>query len=350
MSDMPTISTNSPEKRTISIFAGKQSLEVDYLLEKTYAREEDIVIVSGTLIEGIGTKYSDFDVYVIGDKRPKMKDVQTSRHHWIYNSDDNITTGKEGELIQLFDYIHPGNLAWDVEYWTENETLKLFAEMHQNYVDALSHTRNVFSLSYKTSGFLHRLFAAIPLQNGDKFTKLLAKLSKPELCFLLFRQYIGGYPIFRDIKGSWSDDDLDTAYQMSLNFLTDQAFALTFLELDSNPNKKWLFKKLAQLSASNRHIADRYIELNFRGAGNSEEKRRNILDAMDLVDTIFDACRALLRTNSAFFDPELALRLIKEEQLSRSSPHRELDNQFLFRRKIFSEGMPSCADLLQDRQ
>jgi hypothetical protein len=331
---------------TISILSGKQTVDLGYVRDKIYTRPDDIVIVAGTLVEGIGNRCSDFDIYVITGERPRMSDVDMGRHHWVYNADDNITTKKDGEVIQIFDYIDSGSLAWDVEYWTVGEVSELFDAMHRKYQDALTHTRNIPGLSYKVSGFLHRLFEAVPVQNEAQYRQLLKGISREELCFMGFRQFIGGYPTFRDIKGCWLDNDLQTALQVTRNYLTDQLFALTFAERLSNPNKKWLFKKLARLSPGNKPLAERYTELCFRGARTDAAKRTWILDAMRLIDDVFDAARLRLQQGDAFFSPETALALIEQER--RTKDHPELERQLLFRRKIYQAGLPSCEELLTE--
>ena len=44
-------------------------------MERACAEPSDVVVLSGTLVEGIGNKHSDIDVYVVGDKLPDLERI-----------------------------------------------------------------------------------------------------------------------------------------------------------------------------------------------------------------------------------------------------------------------------------
>src|SRR5215472_12192915 len=55
----------------ITLLNGRVRLDPADLLSHSRAESEGVVVLSGTLLEGIGNLYSDLDLYVIGEQLPQ---------------------------------------------------------------------------------------------------------------------------------------------------------------------------------------------------------------------------------------------------------------------------------------
>lgn len=67
----------------ISILDGKISIPKSYLREKVFLEETSILVISGSLIEGIGTIHSDIDCIVLCDQRPKANSIANCEHAFV---------------------------------------------------------------------------------------------------------------------------------------------------------------------------------------------------------------------------------------------------------------------------
>jgi hypothetical protein len=334
---------------TLEIFSGKQRIPLGEIRNKIYSSADDCIVIAGTIIEGIGNSLSDFDVYVIGNDKPSFAEIKASEHHWVYAGDDNssVTTDSTGKVHQIFDYIGAENYAWDTEYWTAGEVGSLLQRVHEDYARLSKHGFRAGTLGSKTADFLHKILAGLKLQNAPKFEKLVSKLNVAELCYVLYRQYAGGYPYFRDISGAWHAGNLDLAVFGTREHVYDQVMSLTFLELLTNSKLKWLFDKVSMLPSGSRRVAETFVTFNNMPARNDGEKREFVLAGLDLIDLVFDRNRILLDSRPEFLGTAHGARLTHEDRSKRADNHEEFRRQIVYRLKMFEEGHLTCRQLLE---
>lgn len=336
------------ENGELKIFGGRQAIAFDEARQKIHSEPDDCIVVAGTIIEGIGNSLSDFDVYVIGADRPNLTKIRSDEHHWVYAGHDNnsVTTDSSGKLFQIFDYIGPHNYAWDTEYWTFDEVVSLFEKVHSDHANLSRHGFRAATLDYKNAGFLHKILWGIRFQNGARFDELLARLNVAKLCYVLYRQFAGGYPYFRDVSGAWHAGNLDLAVFSIREHVYDQMMSLTFLEMQTNPNLKWLFDKVRALPHGSASVARQFFEFNDLAARDDGEKREFVLAGLDLLDAIFDRSRVLLDTKPEFLGAAAAKKIADDDWNKRANKHVEFERQMIYRLKMFERGHPSCRDLL----
>ncbi len=333
----------------LHLFGGASEFDLDYLLSKTPHSKDDAIIVAGSLVEGNGNSQSDIDVYVIGERKPNMANVDTSKHHWVYTGDDpgSITSsGKDGLLFQIFDYIEPGNLAWDVEYWTFEEVQKLFDELNTAFSDLLGHGYRSITFGYKNAGFLHRLHHGLVMQDNPTAARLRTALPHDKLCYVLYRQHSSGYPWIRDIRGAWLAENYDLALYSVREHLFDQMFAITFLEGLSNPNMKWIFYKLKHMSKGSAAACDAFRAFNDWDARTQDSRKKQIVHGLETIDLIYARGAELLRNGAGFPDPDDGIRVLEEQRRLKSKTHPEMDRQLSYLLKRYRTDLPSMMDFV----
>jgi hypothetical protein len=333
----------------LHLFGGASGFDLDYLLGKTPHSKDDAIIVSGSIVEGNGNSQSDLDVYVIGERRPNMADVDTSKHHWVYTGDDagTITSSeKEGLLHQIFDYIEPGNLAWDVEYWTFDDVQKLFEDLNRAFTDLLGHGYRSITFGYKNAGFLHRLRHGLVVCDHPTAAKLRAELPHDKLCYVLYRQYSSGYPWIRDIRGAWLAENYDLALYSVREHLFDQMFAITFLEGLSNPNMKWIFHKVENMSKGSSAVCSSFRAFNDWDARTQDSRKKQILHGIETLDLIYARGAELLRDGGRFPDPDEGIRVLEEQRRLKSHTHPEMDRQISYLLKRYRTDLPPVLEFV----
>jgi hypothetical protein len=336
------------EEDSLCFLSGQRKIHLDMLRRYICARETDTVILAGTLVEGYGNPLSDFDVYVIGDERPSLADVDSSKHHWIYGGADNnsMTTGGTGALHQIFDYIPGEDLACDTEYWTWSDVRTAIEAVDEARTLLFGHGFRASSLSARQAEFLHKVSNGLILQGKEAFDQTFAKFSVPAYCYVQYRQYAGGYPNIRDIRGAWIVGEYDLAVYLTRSHLHDQLMSLTFLEMLTNYNMKWIFKKVQELPPACSQIVASFSKLNSADLRTDEDKKAYILESLDLMDMVYDRCRILLDSNPAFQGTEEGIEIVKKVDLGRAADHPEFRRQQEYRMKIFMSGRSRCRDFV----
>ena len=88
----------------ISILDGKILIPKDYLRERAFLESTSILIVSGSLIEGIGTIHSDIDCIILCEQRPKANSIENCEHALV--TDINYHYITEDEEVHNLSLIH----------------------------------------------------------------------------------------------------------------------------------------------------------------------------------------------------------------------------------------------------
>lgn len=339
---------------TLALFDGQCDFDLAPWLAASHIAEDDIVIVGGELLEGIGTGYSDFHVYVVGDAKPFPANGGEARHAWTTTSDGIAFRSPSdlpgGRLREIFDYAIDCHLGWKVEYWTTDEVARLIRGMHDAYDGALTHTDKLDPpvLSQRESVLLHRLLIGKVVQNKTRFSELMQEFNIEEFCYLGYRQCATGYRDFRDVVGLWHAADFDTAWLALHKHLTDQLFALTFLLRDTNPDKKWIYRKIDRLPPRYRALGSRYRDL-FGARPATIETEQFVLAGLDLMDDICSGVRELLDSSPRFLPADDAIRLTRREYAKRreTPPQPELIEQYLYREKFYRDGLPPFRSFVE---
>jgi hypothetical protein len=297
-------------------------------------------------VEGIGNHLSDIDAYVIAEARLTMSDVVPADHHWIYLGADNnsVRASGTGEIHQIFDYVDPYDIALDTEYWTNDDLAELVDSVKRANLDIRAHGLRAGRISYRDASCIHKLLTGLTLGDTTAIDRFRSEIDVAALCYVLYRQYAGGYPALRDIAGAWYADQYDLAVFSTREHVYDQMMSLTFLEMQTNPNPKWLFDKAAKLRGASADVGRVFQAFNALPTASASEKRAYVTAGLDLIDRIFGRNREILE---ARWSSELA-ELKEAASRDRAERHgnQEFERQILYRMKMYESGLPSCLELL----
>ena len=328
----------SSTQSTFSFLNNELCISRNEILERCAPAEGDIVIMSGTLVEGIGSKHSDIDVYVIGDKLPPVG--HTGDHSFIIEY--------EGRLRTAVDYIREDGFAYDVEYYTRAE----IQEMKDNVLDlyrlSRKHTKILRrTLPATTEDALHKIQVGIALMGGSEIEQMFSEDFWKQLSFVQYRNRTASYPQFKDVMGTWGSGDFDTSLLVCTIFLMIQAAGLCHLAGSTNAKPKWVMQNLKRLPKPLRPLGRDIIKW-FGSAGNNRADRREaVLVACELITRIYEADTALLNDNGPiFYSTEEALRLTEEEYMQEPFHDPQTALEFEFRRLQFNYGTRSVRSFL----
>lgn len=316
----------------IDLLGGRLRVRSDELLNRSRATSEDVVVLSGTLLEGIGNLYSDLDLYVIGDELPVVApDGQVMQ---VIREDGRIR--RINEILES-----TTNVVLDVQYYTFHELATLARSLNELYAESRRGTR-IFrkTLHPDDEDLIHKLLTGVTLQDGTGCFSARGTFDAEKFCFLKYRNEVAGYAEFRDLVGSWTDGDLDSCLYNIRSYLVSQVSGLMFLAGSTNPRPKWFVRRLTCLG-------EEYVEFRGRvmawmqGARHTEPQKREAIEtACDLIDMAYTIARVLLSTSSRYSPAEEALALTERELGERARTDPEIAEEFQLLRRMFSTTSP----------
>jgi hypothetical protein len=323
----------------LRLLDGRVEMPMRDLLGHVHADEADIVLIGGTLIEGIGNWTSDFDIYVITNQR--RGNFPIHEHHRTYTTKEKVSG--------TFDFMEDYSFTVDVYYRELQEFENLILRMKEEYQECRHRTKIFASrMPDHNKKFAHRLFDARVVQGEERFKEIFIGITREEYCYVAYRQVTCAYPEFRDIVGSWRDGDLDTCSYLARTFLRRQVLGFTHLNGNINMNDKWAVKLARRLPDRFRPLGDRFVELLNRGIAGDGQKRRLILDCLDLADDIFAASQPLLDADPAFQPCSEGREITAAERARYDRWHPELTREFAYRSRLFMSGLPPMREFLDE--
>lgn len=327
---------------------GSVKLDVPEILRGVPFAEKDVVVVTGTLIEGIGTPHSDIDVYVICDKLPTSDQIPQGTHM--------ATRDPEGRVTQIFDYLDDHGLAIDIEYWTKGTVNQKIAQINQRFHHLCKSSFTVLTgVDGSTSDLLHKLSVGLCVNEPGQFQDIMSKFDPRQFCYIQYRSSCGALWDMRDLQGYWRNGDWDTALLATRDFLVTQLGGLTLLSGYTNSKRKWIFRRLDKIDPKYRHLTLRFKELMSCAAETDEMKKEVIKQSFDLVDSAWAAFREIIDASNFYPNTEkLSAMLEREFRVSEVSAgvarsegfapdisRAQTKFQYLFRRKyLLGEGPP----------
>jgi hypothetical protein len=323
----------------LSLLNGRIHMPLTSLMRHVHAQPDDLVVIAGSLIEGIGNWTSDFDIYVFADTR--RTEFPAAEHHRRYNSKEKVGT---------FDFMDDFSFSVDVYYHSYAELEDLTATMRLQYQQRMKRTKIAAAdLPKYHQKLAHRLFDSLIVQGEQRLVVALAGLTRVQYGYVAYRQYACSYPDFRDIVGSWRLPDLDTCVYQARHFLRWQMMAFTHLNGNVNMNEKWVFQLAKRLPTQYAALAERFIQTTLGACATDSEKRAVVIECLDVCDLLFEAARPILNRNPDFLPCDLAMALTRTEREGYSRWHTEVGLEFAFRSRLFSDGLPPLRDFLNDQ-
>lgn len=322
----------------IELLQGRVTVDANELLERSRAHPSNVVILSGTLLEGFGNLYSDLDLYVISESLPATASDEPTQ----------LVVREDGGLRRVNETLPAASdVLLDVQYYTFRELETLSRSLNSLYTEAREGTQ-IFrkTLHHEDEDLVHKLLSGRVLQDGTQGFQARAIFDPDAFCFLKYRNEVGGYAEFRDIVGSWSAGDFDTCLFNTRNYLISQVSGLMFLAGNTNPRPKWFVRRLASLATLHPQLPEAVVLWMHGARPGVFQKSEAIEAAFELIDTTYALARELLGANPKSFSAQEALELTEREFASRPALDRDVIAERRLRRRMFTANeMPLMAQL-----
>lgn len=333
--------------KIINLLNNTTNVSLNEICKCAYTKDNDMIILGGTLIEGIGNELSDLDVYVIVTRLLTRKDIDLSKHPSAADLERKIIVSDSQEIFKIFDYCRDSGFAIDTEYWSIDQVQCLFVKCKMLFEEASKSIANTYRkrLSVPESNLIHQILIGTPAKNAGNVAKLLKNINKDEYCYYAYSLTTGSYSEILDISGACKSSDFDRAYELTRDFLLNQIQGFTHLNLNSNLKRKWVFTYVKQLPNKYNYIKDCFFKLLFSTVSNTNDKKEFVYNSLNLIDEIYKESRVLIQNNSSFPD----LNEVEKQFNIKIAKHQKtkIESLLLFRKMLYFDTNHKCADFIK---
>jgi predicted nucleotidyltransferase len=220
-------------------------------------KEDDVIYISGSVIEGIGNKRSDLDVFVLSKD---LQQIDSSEIVYDFNKFKSQFILSDNGINCVIEYRPMDVLESIIEQVNritlEDDTVRTLNEVKvQGY--------NLLELA----SIAHRFIVGIPIYNKEKYDKLRAEFDLKKFCRLMVRHYINSADnSYEDVLGNLEGNRPETALLASRNMLYDIMQGYIFSWGTTIDRSKWICEKLRILSEKNeeaQRVYDKFQRLFF---------------------------------------------------------------------------------------
>lgn len=260
------------------------AVEPNQLLAKIPLRGDELVLLAGTIVQGIGNHTSDYDLYVVGEERPSAE-LRTPRRGDIVS---------DGKLNYMLDALTPEGPTFDVDFFTFADVDRFAEALHRADQNA---RRSLYPFGNALMGepedFINSLRTAVPLRHPERLAALRARFPAGQFAWVKFRELANSFGQFEDVIGAWQARDFASCQHMLRDLVISQTIALGQLLESRSFKRKWFAQILRDVSQKEPQLANHVRSWLSRagGVGNSPGV---ITSGLDLLGDIFRAIRARL--------------------------------------------------------
>jgi hypothetical protein len=298
--------------------------DADEIMRALPLRHGDVVIVSGSLVEGIGNATSDYDVVVVCGDNGAARD---GRPPYV----DGVASGRRfGADVYHVDDLRAMSRTLSEAYKRALEPAVTFEPQLPQCVQECIHKVVV--------GRLFGDFAAR--------ARIIELFVPAHFNFVKYRQSVRGFEEFLDIIGAWRSTDYDTALHLCREYLVRQAMGLVHLAGNTNFKRKWLLRNLARLDGIARAPASALAAWLHADRANRRARADGVVDACRVMDDIFTAIRDLLDSNASYCPTLRFLTWIEEEFSARPRDDALTRQEYEYWRRMYSAAAPPLTNHL----
>lgn len=319
---------------TIQYRGGAITLDMEKIERKLHVTDNDRVILSGTLIEGIGNRQSDLDIYVLTDKIHTFGDLGVFGHSMCHNKKMMHCTKNDEVVRRTLDYYGDYPMHVEVEYWTYQELEELFRKVEDRftYVSSQADVTSYSPFIVAEENLFHRLIVGTELGNarplGD--TIINAQLQE-KYCFIAYRETAGFFWKFKDIIGCYEAKDFSGAAELGREFLIDQTRGLLSLLGMTNKKKRWMTSYFKIFEEHGHHrLGGELMSLMFRDISTEPLQRQYVQDLLSAFDRINILIRNRLDASHVHPSTNETLLQLNRERATRLDRLNTCDPPFLF--------------------
>jgi len=186
--------------------------------------------LSGSLVEGLGNKSSDVDIFVLVDELSQR--IPATRR-----DSDHFTLAFVSDDVR-----------YDVEFWPASRVQALAAKLSSVRLDDPEFNSNHY-LSYWESEFVHRLAVGLPLVDESAFARTRAEFDLRNFSIYLFENCLRRFDdAFDDTVGMLADNQLACAALRAREVVGHSIDALLYASGITNDKTKFRIPKLQGLT------------------------------------------------------------------------------------------------------
>lgn len=346
-----TVSENSG--RVESIALNDNSINIDVKSVEKYIPnfENSLVVITSTLLEGIGNRSSDVDVYYVSQRLLKLEDlpIDIDEYYWVNEEiiKDGSTPDNHEKHLKMFCWHDPKTgIRFDVECLTFERLDAIFKSIEEEYACQSSHTVEMTSeTSLLDIRVVHRTLKGIPIRGDQEYRDhIVAQVSMEKLLFLLYRHAIHGFQIVNDIIGNFKDQKFELASFLANRYLFMEMMAFSHLGGNSNPNEKWLLSWLSKCEGHQRTISEEFKYLYFRE--NQVSHKQYTLDVFKFISKLFKENRSVFDESPVYPTSSDFLEMTRQEYLTYSKINDEILMDMYFRSCKYLPGFGCISEML----
>ena len=274
---------------------GSFSIDPDKLLARLPLKGNELVLLTGTIVQGIGNATSDYDLYVISDERPL---ANTGTRH----PDDLIV---DGRLSYVVGSLTPDGPSFDADFLTFDDVGDIAEAFRAAYFESIRHLRPPQThLTGEPEDFVNSLRYAIPILNTERMAQIVTHFAPIErLDFIKYHELSATHSQFEDVIGAWQVGDHPTCLHILGDLIVTQVIALGQLVGAPSFKRKWLIHILKVIAVKHRDLAgriDRWLAtgLSIQGSGHLIES------GVALLEDILQCGRRHLQESTHPFAPD----------------------------------------------
>jgi hypothetical protein len=321
---------------------GEVEVETDFIRSNAYLQEGDCAFVAGSLIEGIGNRYSDVDVHVITKRLRLEKDIRWKDHFRVLSPERSILTGNSPEApVFLIHTVVPGNhIKVDVEYRTYSEISGLMATINSTFQYATSSPLLLTKyLPQRELAFIHRLFNSADIAGESSLLGLRNEIDRRKFEYLMYRWKASDYSVLLDMLGAWEDLDWIRCADLARENAVTQFHAYSHLCGNTNYHRKWILSYARRCDIEQR-LVQGFQSILTSGFADEKGGKDFVIRSLDFVDEIFEATNKRLEALEIVPSGALAINLIEDGH--REDAGEYSDMEVAYRKKPYGvAGVPT---------
>ncbi|QAY85534.1 hypothetical protein [Pseudomonas arsenicoxydans] len=334
----------------ISILNGKISIPKNYLREKAFLENTSVLVISGSLIEGIGTIHSDIDCIILCEQRPKASSIKNCEHALVTDINYHYITQEE-EVHNTTNFYGDTSIHIDADYITFSDLKDIIVKIERAFDEITDDQRFLYDpvLSNTENNVIHRLLIGHALENDEKFHQLKAEIPLEKHIYVAHREKLPVFYAFQDIQGCWQSGNLWMGCEIARDMMLKTTMSFTYLTGTTNKHYKWVYSNMFRVNGFD-DIKNNFFSLARRGAVTETECRSYIQDTLSYMDDVFLAIEQLLKTSNIYPSTQQSLSALDEEFNKRKQTKHKISMcEYHFRKKYFAaEGTPSLISLLKE--
>ncbi|EJM58910.1 hypothetical protein [Pseudomonas sp. GM48] len=334
----------------ITILDGKISIPKDYLRQKAYLDDTSVLIVSGSLIEGIGTIHSDIDCIILCDQRPNAHSIKGVEHAFVTDINYRHITQYE-EVHNTTDFYGDTSIHIDADYITFSEIEEIFEKIEIAFNEISSDQRFLYApiLTNTENNVIHRSIIGHALKNEEKFNDLKSRIPLEKHIYVAHREKLPVFYAFQDVQGCWQSGNLWMGCEIVRDMMLKTTMSFTYLTGTTNKHYKWVYSNMYRVEGFD-EIKNKFFILARQGAATETECRSYIEETLKYMDLVFLAIETLLQKSKIYPATEKSLIALDNEFNERKqTKHKASMCEYYFRKKYFAAtGTPKLVNLLKE--